>query len=63
VRANYPDLTLISITQKIASITDYDNIIVVMEGELLAQGTHRQLMESSPEYVQIYQSQQSVEPA
>lgn len=61
VRKNYPDITLVSITQKIASITDYDNIIVVMEGELLAQGTHAQLMESSPEYVQIYNSQQSTE--
>ncbi len=32
-----------------------------MEGELLAEGTHQYLMEHSPEYVQIYQSQQSTE--
>ncbi len=61
VKKNYPGLTLISITQKIASIENYDNIIVIMEGELLAQGTHAELMERSPEYVQIYQSQQSTE--
>ncbi|MDB5254668.1 MAG: putative transporter ATP-binding protein [Candidatus Nomurabacteria bacterium] len=61
VKKHYPDLTLVSITQKIASIEDYDNIILIMEGELLAQGTHEQLMKSSPEYVQIYQSQQSTE--
>ncbi len=61
VKKNYPDLTLISITQKIASIESYDNILVVMEGELLAQGTHAELMERSPEYVQIYQSQQSTD--
>ncbi|HTH93157.1 MAG TPA: ABC transporter ATP-binding protein [Candidatus Paceibacterota bacterium] len=61
VTQNYPDLTLISITQKIASIEQYDSIFVIMEGELLAQGTHEQLMHSSPEYVQIYQSQQSIE--
>jgi ATP-binding cassette subfamily B protein len=61
VQNNYPDLTLVSITQKIASIEHYDNVIVLMEGELLAQGTHAQLMESSPEYVQIYQSQRSTE--
>jgi ATP-binding cassette subfamily B protein len=30
-----------------------------MEGELLAQGTHAELMSSSPEYMQIYQSQRS----
>lgn len=61
VRKNYPHLTLVSITQKIASIEDYDNILVLMEGELLAQGTHTELMQRSPEYVQIYQSQQSTE--
>jgi ATP-binding cassette subfamily B protein len=61
VQKNYPDITLISITQKIASIEQYDSIFVMMEGELLAEGTHQELMQSSPEYVQIYQSQQSIE--
>ncbi|MDD5639350.1 MAG: ABC transporter ATP-binding protein [Candidatus Pacebacteria bacterium] len=57
---NYPKLTLISIAQKIASIDDYDKIILLMEGELLAMGTHKELMETSPEYVQIYKSQRSI---
>jgi ATP-binding cassette subfamily B protein len=61
VQKNYPTLTLISITQKIASIEHYEHVIVLMEGELLAEGTHAELMVSSPEYVQIYQSQQSTE--
>ncbi len=56
---NYPDLTLISVTQKISSIEHYDQIILLMEGELIAKGTHQELMESCPEYVQIYQSQRS----
>lgn len=56
---NYPDLTLVSITQKIAPIVNYDQIILLMEGELLAQGTHAELMQQSPEYVQIYNSQRS----
>jgi ATP-binding cassette subfamily B protein len=59
VRRNYPDVTLLSVTQKIGSVEDYDQIILLMEGEVLASGLHRQLMESSPEYVQIYESQQS----
>ncbi len=59
IKQNYPDLTLISVTQKIASVEDFDQIILLMEGEILAQGTHRELMKSSPEYVQIYDSQQS----
>ena len=39
--------------------TNYDQIILLMEGEVLATGTHQQLMETSPEYVQIYDSQRS----
>jgi len=60
ITKNYPDLTLISIAQKISSIDDYDKIILLMEGELLAMGTHKELMETSPEYVQIYKSQRSI---
>lgn len=59
IAKNYPDLTLVSITQKIAPIESYDQVILLMEGEVLASGTHQALMESSPEYVQIYDSQRS----
>ena len=59
VRRNYPGITLLSVTQKIASVEDYDQIVLLMEGEILASGTHTQLMETSPEYVQIYDSQRS----
>lgn len=61
VRKNYPNLTLISVTQKIASVEDYDQIIVLMEGEVIARGTHTKLLESSPEYVQMYESQESTD--
>jgi ATP-binding cassette, subfamily B, bacterial len=59
VRNNYPGITLLSVTQKIGSVENYDQIILLMEGEVLASGTHKQLMETSPEYVQIYDSQRS----
>jgi ATP-binding cassette subfamily B protein len=59
VHESYPGITLISVTQKIASVVDYDQIILLMEGEVLASGTHRHLMETSPEYVQLYDSQRS----
>lgn len=59
VRAGYPEITLVSVTQKIASIEDFEQIILLMEGELIAAGTHEELMRTSPEYVQIYQSQRS----
>jgi ATP-binding cassette, subfamily B, bacterial len=59
VHRNYPGITLISVTQKIASVVDYDQIILLMEGEVLAIGKHQHLMEISPEYVQLYDSQRS----
>jgi ATP-binding cassette subfamily B protein len=61
VMKNYPDITLISVTQKIAPIENYDQILVLMEGELLARGVHADLMKHSPDYVQIFNSQQSTE--
>jgi ATP-binding cassette subfamily B protein len=59
VHQQYPGITLVSVTQKIASVENYDQIILLMEGEILATGTHEQLMATSPEYVQIYDSQRS----
>ena len=59
IALNYPDLTLISITQKINPITAYDQILLLMQGELIAAGTHRELLATSPEYMQIYNSQRS----
>jgi ATP-binding cassette subfamily B protein len=59
VHRNYPGITLVSVTQKIASVVDYDRIILLMEGEVLATGTHQELMATSPEYVQLYDSQRS----
>jgi len=59
VQRNYPGLTLISVTQKIAAVEHYDQIIVLTQGEIVANGTHTELMKTSAEYIQIYNSQQS----
>jgi len=59
VTRNYPGITLLSVTQKIASVMDYKQIILLEEGEVLASGTHESLMDTCPEYVQIFNSQRS----
>jgi ATP-binding cassette subfamily B protein len=59
VQKNYPGLTLISVTQKIGAVEHYDKIIVLMQGEIVGSGKHDELMHNSPEYVQIFNSQQS----
>ncbi|WDR06319.1 ABC transporter ATP-binding protein [Devosia rhodophyticola] len=61
VAANYPGLTLVSVTQKIGPIENYDQVVVLMEGAALAIGTHAELIHTSPEYVQIHNSQQSTD--
>ena len=61
IQRNYPGLTSIAVTQKIASIEHYDEILLLTEGELIARGTHDQLLQSSHDYMQLYQSQQTTE--
>jgi ATP-binding cassette subfamily B protein len=58
---NYPGLTLISVSQKIAPVRHFEQIILLMEGEIIAKGVHTELLEKSPEYVQIYNSQRSTQ--
>lgn len=59
VMENYKDITLVSITQKIASVEKFDQIILLMEGEVVAVGKHDELIKGCPEYIQIYNSQRS----
>jgi ATP-binding cassette subfamily B protein len=61
ITKHFPGVTLVSITQKIEPIKEYDHIIVLMEGELIAQGKHEELLSSSLEYRQVFESQQSTE--
>lgn len=61
IRNNYPDITLLSVTQKIAPVKHFDQIILLMEGEIIASGIHNDLKDSSPEYIQIYSSQRSTQ--
>jgi ATP-binding cassette, subfamily B, bacterial len=56
---NYPDITILTVTQKIAPVEHFEQIILLMESEIIAAGTHDTLLQSCPEYVQIYNSQRS----
>jgi ATP-binding cassette subfamily B protein len=59
IQINYPNLTLISVTQKIISVENYDQVILLMQGEIIATGRHETLIHTSPEYVQLLNSQKS----
>ncbi len=51
------DVTTMIIAQRISSIQQADKILVMNEGEIESMGTHETLMESSPVYKEIYESQ------
>ena len=52
-----PDTTKIIIAQRIASVQDADMILVLDDGRITACGRHEDLLESSPIYREVYESQ------
>ena len=43
--------------QRVASVKDADKILVLEEGQMVAWGTHQELLETSPVYGEICRSQ------
>ena len=56
-RTGLRDSTKIIIAQRITSVMDADEIIVMNEGKITGIGTHGELMENNEEYREIYRSQ------
>ena len=56
-RAYIPETTKIIIAQRVASVEDADLILVMDNGRIADAGTHEQLMDSSPIYREVYESQ------
>jgi ATP-binding cassette subfamily B protein len=49
--------TTLVVAQRISTVLRADKIVVLDEGRIAAQGTHQELMQSSPIYQEIYESQ------
>jgi len=57
------DATRIVVAQRVSTILDADQIIVLEDGAVVGIGTHAQLLETSDEYAEIVASQLSIEEA
>ena len=53
--------TIVIVAQRVGTIKNADNIIVLDDGEIVGQGTHEQLLASCPVYLDIAKSQLSEE--
>lgn len=56
-REEIPEVTKIIIAQRVASVMDADQIIVLDEGRVVGLGTHDELMKNSQIYREVYESQ------
>ncbi len=50
IRRDFPGVTLVVISERVASLRDADRILVLEEGVITAQGTHGELLESCGRY-------------
>ncbi len=53
-----PNTTKIIIAQRITSVMEADQILILQDGKILAAGNHRTLLDTCPVYQDIYHSQQ-----
>ena len=61
LRRELGDKTVIIVAQRISTVLDADQIIVLDDGRMVGKGTHAELMESCEEYREIAYSQLSEE--
>ena len=55
------DTTTFIIAEKVSSVINADNILVLDNGEMVAYGPHSELMQTSPVYQEIYVTQKAKE--
>jgi len=56
-----PDVTKIVVAQRVSTITGADRIVVLEDGRMVGLGTHDELVQTSPTYREIVESQLGVE--
>lgn len=57
IQENYSDVAQIIVSQRTTTVMDADQILVLDKGQILAQGTHEELLESNEIYRRIHEIQ------
>lgn len=52
-----PEMTQLIVAQRLLSIKDCDQIIILDDGKIIAKGTNDELMKTSPVYQELYETQ------
>ena len=61
IKENIKDASLLIVAQRVNTIVDADKIIVLDQGRIVGQGTHKELLKTCPTYLDIASSQLSQE--
>ncbi|MBO1266709.1 ABC transporter ATP-binding protein [Arthrobacter cavernae] len=61
LREKTQDATVIIVAQRVSTIADADQILVLDNGRIVDRGTHEELLETSPTYQEIVESQLAAE--
>jgi ATP-binding cassette subfamily B protein len=63
LRPHTSGATVVIVSQRVSTVSDADQIIVLDDGAIVGLGGHEELLKTCPTYVEIVQSQMAVEPA
>jgi len=55
--------TVVIVSQRVSTITDADQIVVLDDGAIVGIGRHEELLRTCPTYIEIVESQMAAEPA
>lgn len=57
LKENMKDSAIVLVAQRISTILDADQILVVDDGQIVGQGTHQELLDTCPLYREIAEIQ------
>ncbi|MGN6332967.1 MAG: ABC transporter ATP-binding protein [Motilibacteraceae bacterium] len=63
LRPHVTGATVVIVAQRVSTIVDADQIVVLDDGAVVGVGTHEQLLRTCPTYIEIVESQLSAEAA